>query len=525
MRRARGTGSAPRSVRPATTTVAPPLLPHAAPLPTTRPRTASGYDAIVVGAGPNGLAAAIAMARAGRRVLIREGASRVGGGMRSEEITLPGCVHDLCSAVHPLAVASPFFRALPLEAHGLRWLVPDVQLAHPLDDRPPALLLRGIDDTAATLASDGARYASLVRPFVERWDDLLPDALGPLHVPRHPVLLARFGLLALQSAAGLLRRRFEDERARVLLAGIAAHATIPLTFPASMSFGLVLAFAGHAVGWPIPEGGTQRLADALASYFRSLGGEIETDAPVRRLDELPPARDVFLDVTPRQFLQLAGHHMPAWYRRRMERFRYGPGSFKVDWTLGGPVPWRDPDCARAGTVHLGGTLDEMVASERAAWEGRAAERPYCIIAQPSAVDPSRTPAGRHVLWGYCHEPNGSPVDMTARIEAQIERFAPGFRDLILARRVAGPAALENYNPNYVGGDISGGANVLGQLFTRPLAVLVPYRTPLPGVWLCSSSTPPGGGVHGMCGYYAARAALGTTALAALGPATAVTRDA
>lgn len=472
---------------------------------------------MVVGSGPNGLAAAIAMAQAGRRVLVRERAAVVGGGMRSGELTLPGCVHDLCSAVHPLAVASPFLRTLPLEAHGLRWLEPEVQLAHPLDDRPAALLFRGIGDTAATLGADARAYADLVRPFVERWDDLLPDALGPLHLPRHPLLLARFGLLALQPAAGLLRRRFREEAARVLIGGISAHATIPLTAAASLSFGLVLAFAGHAAGWPIPEGGTQRLADALAAHLRSLGGEIELDAPVRSLDELPPARDVFLDVTPRQFLALAGDRLPRGYRRRLVEFRYGPGSFKVDWALSGPVPWRDPACTRAGTVHLGGTLDEMIASEAAVWRGHVAERPYVIIAQPSTVDPTRAPAGTHVLWGYCHVPHGSPVDMTDHVERQVERFAPGFRDLILARRSAGPATLEAYNPNYVGGDISGGANSLAQLFTRPVPALVPYRTPLPGVWLCSSSTPPGGGVHGMCGWYAARAALGRTALAALKP--------
>lgn len=466
-----------------------------------------GYDAVVVGSGPNGLAAAITFAREGRRVLVREASAFVGGGMRSAELTLPGFTHDVCSAVHPLAVASPFFRSLPLAEHGLRWVEPPVALAHPFDDREPALLQRSLADTAATLGEDGARYRDLIEPFVERWDALVPDVLAPLRLPHHPLLMARFGLTAVRSASSLLRAHFRGESARALLAGISAHAAVPLTRPASMSFGLVLGAAAHAVGWPVPMGGTGRLADALASHLRSLGGEIETGSAVHSLDELPPSRAVLLDVTPRQLIGIAGDRLPARYRRRLERFRYGPGSFKVDWALAAPVPWRDADCRRAGTVHLGATMTEIATSEAAPWRGVVAERPYVVLAQPSLFDDTRAPAGRHVLWGYCHLPNGSGMDMLDRIEGQIERFAPGFRDVVLARHVMPPARLESYNANYVGGDIGAGANTLDQLFFRPVARRTPYATPVDGLFICSASTPPGGGVHGMNGWHAARAAL------------------
>ena len=468
------------------------------------------YDAVVVGAGPNGLSAAIALAGLGRSVLVREAAPTIGGGARSAALTLPGFVHDVCSAIHPLGIGSPFFQQLPLAAHGLRWLEPPVQLAHPLPDGPAGELHRSVQATAATFGADGERYAAIVTPFVERWRELAPELLGPMvHLPRHPLLLGVFGLLALRSAGGLLRSRFAGEAARGLMAGIAAHGTIPLTAPASLSFGLVLALAGHAVGWPLAEGGTQRLTDALAAHLRTLGGEIETDAPVRALRELPPSRFVFLDVTPRQFLALAGDQLPERYRRRLGGFRYGPGVFKLDWALSAPVPWRDPACARAGTVHLGGPLAEVVADEAAVWRGEHPERPFVLLAQPTVADPSRAPAGRHVLWGYCHVPNGSTVDMTERIERRIEEFAPGFRDVVLARHAMGPQAMEAYNANYVGGDIAGGANMLRQLVFRPLPTLSPYATPLEGVYLCSSSTPPGGGVHGMCGWHAVQAAVGS----------------
>lgn len=468
-----------------------------------RPR----YDAIVVGSGPNGLAAAIELARAGRSVLVREAQPTLGGGLRSAELTLPGFVHDVCSAVHPLAVTTPFFRSLPLHEHGLRWIEPPVQLAHPFDAGPPALLERSIPDTGVTIGPDAEAWASLMEPIVEHWDEIVEGALAPIHLPRHPIVLGRFGLAALRSAASLARRRFAGDRARALFAGIAGHATVPLIGVASASFGLVLGAAAHRGGWPIPAGGSQRIADALASYLRSLGGEIETAAPVRSLRELPEARSILLDVTPRQLLTIAGDELSPRYRRRLGGFTYGPGVCKLDWALSAPVPWRDPDCARAGTLHLGGSLDELIASEDAPWRGVHAERPLVLIAQPSLFDDSRAPAGRHVLWGYCHVPNGSSVDMTERIERQIERFAPGFRDCILARHAVPASEMHHHNANLVGGDIAGGANTLDQLFFRPMLRRVPYATSRRGVFLCSSSTPPGGGVHGLSGMYAARAAL------------------
>jgi phytoene dehydrogenase-like protein len=460
-------------------------------------------DAIVVGAGPNGLAAAIELARAGCSVRVLEAAATAGGGSRSAELTLPGFVHDVCSAVHPLAVASPFLRTLPLEEHGLHWIHPPAALAHPFDDGTAALLSPSLDETAASLDDDGAAWRRLFAPLVHDADRLLADLLGPLRPPRHPLALARFGPRALLPAATLARRRFRGARARGLFAGLAAHSMLPLTSPASASFGLVLGLLGHAAGWPFPRGGSQHLADALASYLRSLGGEIATDRRVVSLDELEPARAVLLDVTPNGLLALAGERLPAPYRRRLARFRYGPGVFKLDLALDGPVPWSAPGCSNAGILHLGATLEEIAASE--ADPGRS--RPFVLVAQPSLFDGSRAPAGKHTLWAYCHVPNGSTLDMTGAIEAQIERFAPGFRERVLARSAHGPAALERENPNYVGGDINGGRQDLRQLWTRPVARASPYTTPLQGVYLCSSSTPPGGGVHGMCGYWAARAAL------------------
>ena len=466
------------------------------------------HDAIVVGSGPNGLAAAIGLARAGRSVLVLEGADTVGGGMRTEALTLPGFAHDTCSAIHPLGVASPFFRSVPLEEHGVEWIHPPAPLAHPLDDGTAVVLERSVDETAAGLdGRDGAAWRRLLGPLVASADELVEGLLAPPLPPRHPLLLARFGRKAIRSASSLARSAFSGERARALFAGNAAHAMLPLEATASASFGLVLAMLGHAVGWPLPRGGSKTVAEALASYLRTLGGEIETGHLVRSLDELASARLVLLDVTPRQLLALTGDRLPSRYRQALQRYRYGPGVFKVDYALSGPVPWRAPECARAATVHLGGTLDEIAAAEGEVGRGRHPERPYVLVAQQSLFDPTRAPAGCHTLWAYTHVPNGSSEDVTGRIEAQLERFAPGFRDLVLERSVLGPAALEARNPNYVGGDINGGSAELRQLLARPVARPVPYRTPLDGVYLCSASTPPGGGVHGMCGANAARAAL------------------
>jgi phytoene dehydrogenase-like protein len=465
------------------------------------------YDAVVVGSGPNGLAAAIMLARAGQRVLVLEASSTFGGGLRSADLTLPGFVHDVCSAIHPLGRVSPFLRTLPLAEHGLRWIDPPVACAHPFDDGTAALLQRSVAATGATLDGDAARWRALFVPLVRRWPKIEWNVLGPLRVPRHPVALGLFGLHAIRSAHGLARVKFKGERARALFAGCAAHAIMPLEHPLTAAFGLLLATSAHLVGWPFPEGGAQRLADALVSYLRALGGEVRTGVRVTSLSDIPATRTSLFDLAPRQILAIMGERFPAGYRARLERYRYGPGAFKVDWALRDAVPWTAPGCADAGTLHLGGTIEEVAASERAMWRGSTADRPFVLVAQQSRFDASRAPTGQHTLWGYCHVPNGSTEDMTARIEAQIERFAPGFRDLILQRHVMAPADWERYNPNYVGGDINGGVQDAWQLFTRPVARLVPYTTPLPNVFICSSSTPPGGGVHGMGGYWAARAAL------------------
>ena len=465
------------------------------------------HDAVVVGAGPNGLAAAITLARAGRSVLVIEGRDTIGGGVRTEELTLPGFLHDTCSAIHPLGVASPFLRTVPLAEHGVEWIHSPAPLAHPLDDGTAVMLERSLDETASGLGVDGDAWRRLVGPFVAAADELVEGTLAGPRPPRHPVHMGRFGLKALRSASGLARGTFEGERARALFAGNAAHAMLPLEARATASFGLILAMLGHAVGWPLPRGGSQTLADALGEYFRSLGGEIETGRTVASLDELSGTSTVLLDVTPRQFLSLAGDRVSGRYRRALERYRYGPGVFKVDYALSGPVPWRAEECARAATVHLGGTLEEIAAAEAAVARGGIPERPYVLVAQQSLFDPGRAPAGKHTLWAYTHVPNGSTADALPALEAQLERFAPGFRDLVLDRSVLGPAAMEARNPNYIGGDINGGSADLRQLFARPVARPNPYRTPLDGVYLCSSSTPPGGGVHGMCGHHAARAAL------------------
>jgi phytoene dehydrogenase-like protein len=463
-------------------------------------------DAAVVGSGPNGLAAAITLAQAGRSVLVLEASDTVGGGVRSAELTLPGFVHDVCSAIHPLARASPCFAALPLAEHGLELVDSPAPLAHPLDDGTAVMLERSVDGTAAGLGPEGQAYRKLMAPLVERRDKLLPFLLGRWPVPRYPVVAARFALLGLRSGVGLAKR-FDGERARALFAGLAAHSIQDLHRPPTASFGLVLEVLAHTHGWPLARGGSQGLSDALASYLRALGGEIEFGRQVESVDELPKSKVTMLDITPRQVLNVAGHRLPSRYARALRRYRYGPGIFKVDWALDGPVPWKAEGCARAATVHVGGTLEEIAASEAAVWRGEISEQPFVLVAQQSLFDDSRAPEGKHTLWAYCHVPNGSREDMTDRIEAQIERFAPGFRELVLERSVRGTAEIERYNANYVGGDINGGVQDFGQLYTRPVVRLNPYATPVEGLFICSSSTPPGGGVHGLCGYYAARSAL------------------
>jgi len=465
------------------------------------------YDAVVVGAGPNGLAAAVELARAGVSVLVLEARDVLGGAARTEELTLPGFRHDVGSSVYPLGAGSPFFRSLPLAEHGLEWVHPDVPLAHPLDDGSAAVLHRSLDQTARALAPDGGAYTRLIGPFVHRWPAFTEHVLNaPLRPPRAPVLMARFAWRALRSTPSLAGA-FREPAARALLAGAAAHANVPLDrFPAS-AIALTLMVAGHAVGWPFARGGAGALTAALASLLRALGGVIETGAPVRSLAELPEARAVLLDLTPRQVVALAGERLPHRYRRRLERWRYGPAVFKVDWALDGPIPWTAEACRRAGTVHLGGTLEEVAAAEAAPRAGRTAERPFVLLAQPSLCDPTRAPEGRHTAWAYCHVPHASEVDMTGRIEAQVERFAPGFRERILARSVYAPAALEAWDANLVGGDINGGSGTPGQTLARPTWSATPWATPAAHLYLCSSSTPPGGGVHGMCGYHAARVAL------------------
>lgn len=461
----------------------------------------------MVGAGPNGLAAAITLAQAGLETVLREARATVGGGLRSEELTLSGFTHDVCSAVYGVALTSPFFTSLPLDRFGLEWVQPPAPLAHPLDGGAAVLLERSIDETARGLGPGGRAWARLHEPFVRDWARLAHDVLAPpLRLPRSPLLMARFGLQAVRPATSVARG-LGGARAAALFAGNAAHSFLALDAPGTTAFGLLLSGAGHAVGWPIPRGGSQRIADALEAYFRSLGGEIVTSAPLERIEELDGTRLVLLDLTPRQVLQIAGARLPPWYRRALERYRYGSAAFKVDWALDGPTPWTAPECARAATVHLGGTLEEIAASEAAHVRGALHERPFVLFVQPTLFDATRAPAGKHTAWAYCHVPHGFTGDALERIECQVERYAPGFRERILARSVLTPADLERRNANLVGGDISGGVMDLPQIFARPVARPTPYRTPLPGVFLCSSSTPPGGGVHGMSGHLAARAAL------------------
>jgi phytoene dehydrogenase-like protein len=464
-------------------------------------------DAVVVGSGPNGLAAAIALARANQSVLVLEARDTLGGGLLSAELTLPGFVHDLCAEVLPLTVGSPFLRSIPLADFGAHLLQPPIALAHPLDDGGAAVLDRSIARTAHGLGADGAAYQRLMGPLVASWRPLLDILLGPLRWPAQPVTLARFGLAAILPATVLARLNFRQAPAQALFAGVSAHSILPLERPVSAAFGLVLAMLAHAVGWPIARGGSQRVADALTGYLRSLGGQTRASVYVSSTAELPRHGTVLFDLTPRQILQIERTELPIRYRRQLARYRYGPGVFKIDWALETPIPWRAVACRAAGTVHLGGTLGEVAQAEAAVWRGEHPARPFVILAQPTVVDPSRAPPDRHIAWAYCHVPNGSTVDMASAIEAQVERFAPGFGQRILARNTKTACAMQAYNPNYVGGDINGGVQDLLQLWTRPVPRPDPYATPNPRIFICSSATPPGGGVHGMCGYYAARSAL------------------
>jgi phytoene dehydrogenase-like protein len=443
-------------------------------------------------------------------VLVVEAANTVGGGTRSEELTLPGFVHDVCSAIHPLGVASPFFREQPLSKYGLNWVNSPACMAHPLDDGTAVMLYRSMERTAQELGSDGAAYRRMLTPIVRNWHRIEKYVLGPLRLPLRPralLALSWFGVCALPPSRLVAGVAFRGERARAMWAGMSCHSMIPLERVASSAAAVLLSTLAHVAGWPMARGGSQQIADAMSAYLQSLGGEIRTGVSVESIDELPDSEAVLFDVTPRQLLKIAGDKLPGGYRKQLKRYRYGPGVFKIDYALDGPVPWRAQECSQAATVHLGGTLEEIARSERQVGRGRPADHPFVLAAQQSLFDPTRAPEGKHTFWAYCHVPNGSTFDMTERIEAQIERFAPGFRERVLARHTMSPAQMHAHDANYVGGDINGGVQDLRQLFTRPVPSLDPYRTPTKGIYICSSSTPPGGGVHGMCGLHAAEDAL------------------
>jgi len=464
------------------------------------------YDAIVVGSGPNGLAAAILMQQKGLSVLLIEGKNTIGGGLRSAELTLPGYIHDICSAVHPLAVSSPFFKTLPLAAHGLEFIYPQIAAAHPFDNGTAALLKKSVIETERSLGNNENSYEKLISPVLSDWPLIASDALGPLRFPGHPLRMVRFGKKALTSAS-YLSGSLKSAEAKGFFAGMAAHAIQPLSNLGTSAVALVLLAAGHLQGWPAPKGGSENIARALTSYFTSLGGKIETSFCVTSLAQLPSAKAVLFDVTPRQLLQIAGHKFSPLYKWQLERYRYGMGVFKIDWALDAPIPFKADECRHAGTVHIGNTFKEIADGEQEIWEGKHAEKPFTLLAQPSIFDRTRAPENKHIAWAYCHVPQGSRKDMTTIIENQVERFAPGFKETILARHTMDTTQMEAYNPNYIGGDINGGAMNIGQLFTRPALRLSPYKTSAKGIYICSSSTPPGGGVHGMCGYHAAKKAL------------------
>lgn len=464
------------------------------------------YDAVVVGSGPNGLAAAIFLQQQGLSVILLEGKDTIGGGLRTAEITLPGFKHDICSAIHPMAAGSPFFKTLPLDRFGLNYIYPEVAAAHPLDNTSAAVLKHSISETAALLGKDKQNYLDLIGPVLASWPSIAPDVLAPLHFPKHPFAMASFGLKALQPATQLAKR-FETAAAKALFAGMAAHAMQPLSNIATSAIALVLMANGHLQGWPLPRGGSAQIANALAGYFLSIGGKIETNTYISSLQQLPSAKAVLFDVTPLQLLQIAGHKFSALYKWQLERYRYGMGVFKVDWALDEVIPFKDEASRKAGTIHLGGSIEEIVQNEKLTAAGHHPDLPFVLLAQPSVFDPTRAPGGKHTAWAYCHVPNGSVKDMTRAIEKQVERFAPGFKDRILARHIYNTADMEAYNPNYIGGDINGGIIDIHQLFTRPALRWSPYRTSAKGIYICSASTPPGSAVHGMCGYHAAKRAF------------------
>ncbi len=464
-------------------------------------------DAVVVGSGPNGLAAAVELARNGASVLMLEAAETIGGGTRTAQLTLPGFHHDVCSSAHPLGILSPFFSKLPLDDYGLSWIQPTNSVAHPMESAPAVILGPSIEATSRGLEQDQEAYLRLVGPLLHHPQELIWDVLGPARFPRHPIVMARFGVPGLLPASVLARTWFRGQRARALLAGCAAHSGLPLSRPMSAAVGILFLFSAHVETWPIARGGSASITSALAAYLRSLGGTIETKRPVRSLADLPAGRVHLFDTDPAQVARIASSVLPGPYVRQLLSFRYGPGVFKIDWALDGPVPWSDPACSSAATVHIGGTLEEIAESEAAVWRGQHPDRPFVIMVQSSLFDSNRAPANKHTAWAYCHVPSGSAVDRTDVIERQVERFAPGFRDRILARHIMRTADLEMYNANNVGGAISGGITDLGQLFARPALRVNPYSTPNRQLYICSASTPPGGGVHGMCGYHAARSVL------------------
>lgn len=464
------------------------------------------YDAVVVGSGPNGLAAAITMQQQGLKVLIVEAKATIGGGMRTAELTIPGYKHDICSAVHPLGSSSPFFKSLPLQEFGLQWINPPAALAHPFDDGTTAMLYPSLNATASTLGEDAHKYLSLIGPLVEDWNAMAPSLLGPLTIPSELLKTARFGLQAIKSAQQFVKS-FKGYKAKAFFGGLAAHSMLALDQQMSASFGLVLGAIGHVVNWPFPKGGSQSLADAMAAYFQSIGGTIQTDTHIRGLKQIPPAKVILFDLGPKQLLEIVREKFPQGYIKRMEKYRYGMGVFKIDWALSDPIPFTAPQCKQAGVIHVGGAYPEIAASEKSASQNKVHDKPFVLLAQPSLFDDTRAPKDNHTAWAYCHVPHGSTVDMADAIERQITRFAPDFKDVILARHTMNTVDMQYYNPNYIGGDINGGVQDIWQHFSRPILRWSPYTTPLPNIYLCSSSTPPGGGVHGMCGFHAAKKAL------------------